>query len=147
MFCLCPTRNKVYLFLSYVDRDKQIFLNSLATQFYMPDDVPRTLGHFRTGCIVVRLSSLRRVAWRHNGSMEATSLKLVEVLSIFCPTYTWYKVFVSDSQQIRIDHDRSGVTSIKPLFAVRRWRPCAGQESPVCCWRYFLPTVTNPLDN
>ena len=78
--------------VNYFDSDKSLFLHKLATQFYVPGNIPRALWPFMTGCVKLQFPSLRRDAWRHNGGNSATPLSLVVVLNIFCRKNNWYKV-------------------------------------------------------
>ena len=70
-----PKNNVLYVYgdwwfhINHFDSDKSLFLHQLATQFYVPDDVPRALRSFTTGCVKLQPPSLRRDAWRHNGGM------------------------------------------------------------------------------
>ena len=49
------------------DYNKSLYLRKLTTWFYMPDDVPCTLGAFMTVSVKLQLLSLRWNVWCHNG--------------------------------------------------------------------------------
>ena len=63
-----------WLYTNRIDSNIWLILHSLTAQFYLLDDVSRSLGSFTTGCVKLQLPSLRRNAWCHNGGKYAISL-------------------------------------------------------------------------
>ena len=63
------------------DSDESPFMNELATQFYVPDDVPRAHRPFGTGCVKLQLPFLTRDAGPQVGK-ETTLLYLVDILNV-----------------------------------------------------------------